>query len=291
MVDFVRGLPGLLTPLCFLVTGSSWGLQTCLEHILTLTQCNTHAMHTHTHIDWWVQEAEAACQSQGLGSRICSQVPTHQTSADLVQGRPWLFLQEWGVLAAVFSHGSSGAAHLHQVQRGTNCQQVTWQSRYLAAQLLVYCIATDAFYNHYSRNSSISSAYVDGVSVTHGSLKHHIWTFVAANDELRADQWRCPCSRCDRNFTGRVPSYVGNDYFCDSGTLLFPNPDQAYTTNPIWDGSGCAPTSTCCNFNSPPWFCKKLPQPTTDDIELRVCRDQLSGDEDIHISLIEIYIA
>jgi len=28
---------------------------------------------------------------------------------------------------------------------------------------------TDAFYNHYSHNSSITSEYVDGVSVTHGS--------------------------------------------------------------------------------------------------------------------------
>jgi len=150
---------------------------------------------------------------------------------------------------------------------------------------------TDAFNNYYSHNSSITSEYVDGVSITHGSLKHHIWTFAAASDEMRADQWRCPCSRCDRNFTGRVLSYVGNDYFCDSGTLLFPNPNKAYTTNPIWDGSGCTLTSTCCNLNSPPWFCKKLPQPTTDDIELRVCRDQLGGDEDIQISLIEIYIA
>ena len=150
---------------------------------------------------------------------------------------------------------------------------------------------TDAFYNYYSHNSSISAEYVDGVSITHGSLKHHIWTFAAAYDELRADQWRCPCSRCDENFTGRIPSYVGNDYFCDSGTFLFPNPSQAYTTNPIWDGSGCAPTSTCCNFNFPPWFCKNLRQPTTDDIEVRVCRDQRGGDEDIQIGVIEIYIA
>ena len=149
---------------------------------------------------------------------------------------------------------------------------------------------TDAFYNHYARNSTINSEYVDGVSVTHGSKKDHIWTFAAANDGLRSDQWRCPCSTCGRNFTGRVPSYVGNDYFCDSGTLLFPDPGQTYTANPMWDGSGCAATSTCCSFNTPPWFCKRLPQPTTDDIEVRVCRDQLGSDEDIQIRLIEIYI-
>ena len=171
------------------------------------------------------------------------------------------------------------------------CSQITYPTYSTLYQRVCGMITayqkgtTDAFYNHYSCNSSISSAYVDGVSVTHGSLKHHIWTFAAANDELRADQWRCPCSRCDQNITGHVPSFVGKDYFCDSGTLLFPNPDQAYTTNPIWDGSGCAPTSTCCNFNSPPWFCKKLPQTTTDDIELRVCIGISSVDMKISISV------
>ena len=180
---------------------------------------------------------------------------------------------------------------------GAGCSQITYPTYNTKYQRVCGRITayqkgtTDAFYNHYSHNSTITAAYVDGVSITHGSLKHHIWTFAAANDEMRADQWRCPCSRCDQNFTGRVPSYVGNDYFCDSGSLLFPGPIYIYTTNPIWDGSGCASTSTCCNFNSPPWFCKKLPQATTDNIELRVCRDQLGGDEDIHISLIEIYIA
>ena len=113
------------------------------------------------------------------------------------------------------------------------CSQITYptygtQYQRVCGRITAYQKGTpDAFYNHYSHNSSISSTYVDGVSITHGSLKHHIWTFAAANDELRADQWRCPCSRCDRNFTGRVPSYIGNDYFCDSGTLLFPNPNQA----------------------------------------------------------------
>ena len=179
---------------------------------------------------------------------------------------------------------------------GGGCSQITYRtysSQYqrVCGRITAYQKGTtDAFYN-FLQNSSITSYYVDGVSITHGSLKHHIWTFAAASDQMRADQWRCPCSRCDRNFTGRVPSFVGNDYFCDSGTLLFAAPIYTYTFNPIWDGTGCARTSTCCKFNSPPWFCKKLPQPTTDDIEVRVCRDQRGTDEDIHVSLIEIYIA
>ena len=33
----------------------------------------------------------------------------------------------------------------------------------------------------------------------------------------------------------------------------------SYTADPLWDGEGCDETNTCCDFNSPPWFCKDLP--------------------------------
>ena len=48
--------------------------------------------------------------------------------------------------------------------------------------------------------------------------------------------------------------------------------------------------STCCSFNNPPWFCKELPQPTRDDIELRLCADQATSDEDTPLEVVEIYI-
>jgi hypothetical protein len=44
-------------------------------------------------------------------------------------------------------------------------------------------------------------------------------------------------------------------------------------------------------FNNPPWFFRELPQPTTDDIEMRGCRDQEAGSEDIAIESVEIYAA
>jgi hypothetical protein len=107
--------------------------------------------------------------------------------------------------------------------------------------------------------------YVDGISLTHGDPKEHIWTFAAANSVSR-----CPCN----GENTAPPPEVGNDYFCDDGTL--------------WDGN-CPTTNTCCSFNNPPWFYKKLP-PTMDNIEMRVCRDQSRWDEDIWIQWVEIYV-
>ena len=38
-----------------------------------------------------------------------------------------------------------------------------------------------------------------------------------------------------------------------------------------------------CTFNNPPWFYMELPEPTTDDIEMRMCKDSGSTNEDIAI--------
>ena len=118
---------------------------------------------------------------------------------------------------------------------------------------------------HENPNLTIDDLYVDGISITHGqSPRKHIWTFAAASDDF-SSLTSCPCVHNAVEFAGTIPSFVGQDYFCDSTD---PKP---YWTNPLWDGQGCGGNSTCCSFNNPPWFCKQLPQPTTDDIELRLC--------------------
>ena len=55
--------------------------------------------------------------------------------------------------------------------------------------------------------------------------------------------------------------------------------------DPLWDGARCGRSSTCCSFNSPPWFMKQLSSSTSDDLELRVCRDQERIDEDVNVEL------
>ena len=151
----------------------------------------------------------------------------------------------------------------------------------------------DAFFAYTNKIAqSIDDFYVGGVSLTHGrSPRQHIWTFAAALDEAESESERnsCPCINSHRAFRSQIPPFIGQDYFCDTANLrgiqhrFFPN-------DPLWDGQGCGSNSTCCEFNSPPWFCKQLSQPTTDDIELRLCDDQLVSDEDTPIERVEIYI-
>ena len=144
----------------------------------------------------------------------------------------------------------------------------------------------DAFLR-YDNSRYLDSHYVDGVSITHGrSPRTHIWTFAASYTSMNCI-YGCPCSMTDCQ--GSVPSFIGDDYFCESGhrnewSRVF------YPDNVLWDGVGCDSISACCIFNNPPWFCKDLPRPTTNDIELRLCGDQDTEDEDTPIEAIEIYV-
>ena len=141
------------------------------------------------------------------------------------------------------------------------------------------------------RNPTIDRLYVDGVSLTYGNPRKHIWTFAAALDEagIGNNSSRCTCTDSSRPNT--TPSFVGNDYFCETGVP----PGQRYNNyvfyadDPLWDGQDCGPTSTCCTFNNPPWFCKQLPQSTNADLEIRLCSYGSASVENTPVELIEIY--
>ena len=149
----------------------------------------------------------------------------------------------------------------------------------------------------YDGMNTTDSSYVSGVSLTHGpaASRQHIWTFAAALDEQDRTyngRYNCPCTNTDVTWPYQVPSFIGNDYFCDTGNRGpgFSH-SSFYPNDPLWDGEGCGSASTCCELNTPPWFCKSLPQPTSDDVELRQCNhNSLQVGENKLISLVEIFI-
>ena len=147
-----------------------------------------------------------------------------------------------------------------------------------------------------NRAVSIEADYVSGVSITHGppGTRQHVWTFVGALNEIDPrynGQYNCPCSNTNATWAYEVPSFISNDYFCDTGNR---GPGYSrtvfYLNDPLWDGEGCGSTSSCCEFNSPPWFCKSLPQPTTDDLEIRLCSYGTFSYVNKIITSIDIYI-
>ena len=145
----------------------------------------------------------------------------------------------------------------------------------------------DAFSGGPNRNN-IDSRYVDGVSITRGSPRQHIWTFAAAVYQTRIHNSNCPCT------TGTQISpagFIGDNYFCESG-----NPNQQwahtlYTADPLWDGQTCSSLeAACCNAPGLPWFSRNFTTSSTQDIEFRICGDSSTIDEDSPVSMYEIYV-
>ena len=141
--------------------------------------------------------------------------------------------------------------------------------------------------------TSIDTTYVDGVSITHGTPRKHIWSFAAAPaEELVHGYNACPCLFYDHSFEGTIPSFVANDYYCDTGSRNVPE-TRYYLQDPLWDGQGCENKNHCCERGGP-WFCRELPASTSDDIELRICGNDREVDntysDDVLVENIELYI-
>ena len=114
---------------------------------------------------------------------------------------------------------------------------------------------TDGF----SSGGDIEGHYMDGISLTYSqNPRKHVWSFASA----WAHGYPCPDS-------GGVapPSFVGEDYFCASG-------DEPEFTS---DGE------------NPLLFCKDLGEPTTADLELRLCTSTKTN-EMVGFDKIDIYI-
>uniref|UniRef100_A0A1X7UQJ3 Uncharacterized protein n=1 Tax=Amphimedon queenslandica TaxID=400682 RepID=A0A1X7UQJ3_AMPQE len=147
----------------------------------------------------------------------------------------------------------------------------------------------DGIYDNHYGSSHINGAYVDGVSITHGSPRKHVWTYAVGQEEIDNKRQDCPCNL---NSTEVTPFYVGDDYYCESGVGAATQVVRTFFPNdPLWDGQQCGNLENlCCTSPKMPWFVKTLNQSTTDDIELRVCSSEGFVDEASPIDIFEIYI-
>ena len=163
----------------------------------------------------------------------------------------------------------------------------------VCGRIKAYQWGQGAAFFRYNNGHAITfdGSYVGGISVTHGSPRQHIWTFAVGGTEGNPT-WPATCP-CDASRTIRVPPFVGNDYFCESGINEPWDRSRHFTfhsNDTLWDGKNCLSSSTCCSLHNPPYFVKQLPTPTNEDIEARMCMYGYKRLEDIAVELIELYV-
>ena len=174
---------------------------------------------------------------------------------------------------------------------GSSCNgtfySATSEYQRVCGRVIGYQDNTPDAFSKLGESVTINESYLDGVSITYGQPRNHIWSYVAGATErgILNRQPNCPCSTA----SGSGPqSFVGNNYYCESGnpTDTF---DSFYSADKLWDGKHCE--GTCCtDSKSPPWFSVRLPNPTTESIEVRICGDEGTVNENTPIELLEIYV-
>ena len=139
----------------------------------------------------------------------------------------------------------------------------------------------------------IDGVYLDGVSITHGSPRQHVWSFASAPDTiaLTHQHVQCPCLSNRINFTGVIPSFVDDHYYCETGSGAGFRESKYYFEDPLWNGDGCEgeEDNRCCQRGGP-WFCADLNATTIDAIELRLCTNSPLSNENVVLEKIELYV-
>ena len=135
--------------------------------------------------------------------------------------------------------------------------------------------------------SSIDSSYVDGVSITYGkNPRRHIWTFAIGYTQSSHTN-SCPCTASGT----APPSFVGTNYYCESGNSGSSWSNVLYSSDLLWDGKNCGDASAlCCTNQNQPWFCNRLSVATVGDVEMRICTDEAINNEDVGLQSFEFYV-
>ena len=141
-------------------------------------------------------------------------------------------------------------------------------------------------------NNNINGAYIDGVSITRGSPREHVWSYISGISSNTNLSHGCPCNTGAAS-NNKVQQFVGEHYYCESGNNVSVKAGTLYTTDPLWDGNGCLSLEApCCSSpNMLPWFFRDYGNATsTDYLELRVCGNEKWSNEDTPVQLYEIYV-
>ena len=160
----------------------------------------------------------------------------------------------------------------------------------------------DAFYPHaFAQNmtppgiyvpdtlsKTVNGVYVDGVSITLGDPRKHVWTYaVGVSDDFNYEYGNCPCAN---HSALQAPLFVGDNYYCESGNTGVFDASVLYSEDALWDGEQCLPDNSCCDQTGQPWFYHQLPISVREHLEVRICQDQPHFDEVVTVEKLQLFI-
>ena len=173
----------------------------------------------------------ATCSSEGGWTRLAflNMTDTTESCPSTLQ-----LYEENGVRAC--GRTSSGVGSCSSVQYssyGINYTQICGRAR---GYQYGFTNAVDSTIG--TGHNDINSHYVDGLSLTRGNPRKHVWTYMAGeNSFIGGGQNTCPCQPGSQQ-ANMIPLFIGSNYYCESGNPTVPQTLHPilYTADPLWDG-------------------------------------------------------
>ena len=140
-------------------------------------------------------------------------------------------------------------------------------------------------------SATVNGVYVDGVSITLGNPRKHVWTYAVglSDDDSHGDgYYNCLYAKIA---IARVPVFVGNDYYCESGNNGSHLASELYSNDALLDGEQCLPGNSCCDRAGQPWFFQQLTINEEQQLEVRICQDQLIADEAVIVEKLQLFFS
>ena len=181
-----------------------------------------------------------------------------------------------------------GSNRLCEKKTGNSCASVTISAggqsyTKVRGKVTAYAYRSlDAFRRLHGAGSGIDDPYVDGISITYGSPRKHVWTYAGGSTNL---DFSCP-DIANNHDIAKQPAFVGKNYLCVVAGYLVQQDSDRFFNAPLFTTLGDC-VGDCPDDLA---FCVTLDEPTSDDLELRLCTDQSKTDEDIFLKSYDFYI-
>ena len=142
--------------------------------------------------------------------------------------------------------------------------------------------------------------FMDGVYFTYGEDTKYLWGYAVGSYKHYRSEYKNKldkhlidmCPDVHPTYQGKVPPFVENYYYCDSGAYEMSTNDSTrfFYKNRLFEGKGCEYPNYTCMRSGQPWFYRKLPVYFKDYIEMRSCNDDSVMTKDLRMDNIEIYL-
>ena len=111
---------------------------------------------------------------------------------------------------------------------------------------------------------------------------------VGFSDDDNYPNHNCPCAAIPGP---DPPAFVGDHYYCESGTEGPAHSNRYYTHDVLWDGHFCNHANdNCCTNLDMPWLFRQFSRSMQNYLEARICTDESFNSEDTFVQSIELYI-